>query len=922
VKSRLYRALIRVLPFDFRREFGEEMAGVFDDQRVHAQGVTASARLWAGTLGGVLRLAPREHLAILRQDIAYAFRVLRRSPTFTVSAILALALGIGANTAVFSLANAVLLNPLPVANPGRLVSVLTLDRQNPGYSPLSTDNFRDFRARTETLSGAAAFTFLPVRLLGGSESQEAFALAVTGEYFDVLGVRAIAGRTFGPEEDRVKGGSSVVVLTHRLWTTRFGSDRGVIGSTVRLNGQPFTVIGVAPPRFNGTYGLFGPDLFVPFMMYDALAPGAEWFEGRRIRWLNIVARLAPGVSLEQARADAAIQGDRLAKEFPRFNEVRTFTLLPLAHAAINPDRHDTFVRAGWLLAAVVGVVLLVACANLANLLLARAASRSREVAVRLALGASCGRIVRQLVTESLMLGLAGGGAGLALAWWTQRWLWSARPANLQQAAFSLSLDGRILLFTLGVSILAGLAFGLLPAVQVSRSAVNTTLKESGRAPSTASRPRLRAALVIGEVALSIVALTAAGLLLRSLSQAQRIDPGFAVDRGAVMFYNAGGGGYDVPRARGLHEQLLDRLRADPGVRGAALTARPPLSQGEAHTINVTGQAPSSWRTRVPRRDVGGVSRLFRHDGNSDRVRTGLRRDRSPRLASGRRHQRNDGPAVLAGPRSDRPTLSAAQPQGTDRGDWRRARQQIHHAWRRPGAIFLRRAMAAGSAIGRACCLDRLNEGRRGDRRAYRARGDAGAGSRDPLHEHRHAGRRRGSSALGAPDRGPPGDGVRRAGARPRRDRVVRCARVLGLAAAAGDRPPHGARRRAAEHSWHDRRPRAALDGDRRGGGTRSCLAGRERIEFAALRRRAVGSHHVHRRADRSAHGRVRRVVLSRSPRRPPGSEPDAAQLIRARPKGRAYSALNADTTSTRSAWRAGITHARIAVTASSAATVT
>jgi predicted permease len=590
VKSRLYRALIRVLPFDFRREFGEEMADVFDEQRVHAQGVTASARLWTGTLGGMLRLAPREHLAILRQDFAYALRVLRRSPSFTVSAILALALGIGANTAVFSLANAVLLNPLPVADPGRLVSVLTLDRQNPGYSPLSTDNFRDFRARTETLSGAAAFTFLPVRLLGGSEPYEAFALAVTGEYFDVLGVRAIAGRTFGPDEERAKGGSPVVVLTHRLWTTRFGSDRGVIGSTVRLNGHPFTVIGVAPPRFNGTFGLFGPDLFVPFMMYDALAPGTEWFEGRRIRWLNIVARLAAGVSLEQARADAAIQGDRLAKEFPQFNEGRTFALLPLAHAAINPDRHDTFVRAGWLLAGVVGVVLLVACANLANLLLARAASRSREVAVRLALGASRGRIVRQLVTESLMLALAGGGAGLALAWWTQRWLWSARPANLQQAAFSLSLDGRILLFTLGVSILAGLAFGLLPAIQVSRAAVNTTLKESGRSPSTSSRPRVRAALVIGEVALSIVALTAAGLLLRSLSQAQRIDPGFAVDRGAVMFYNAGGG-YDVPRARVLHERLLERLRADPGVRGAALTARPPLSQGEAHTINVAGQAP-------------------------------------------------------------------------------------------------------------------------------------------------------------------------------------------------------------------------------------------------------------------------------------------------------------------------------------------
>jgi predicted permease len=591
MSSRLYRALLRLLPFDFRREYGEEMAGVFDEQHRDAQGVSASARLWTGTLGGMLRLAPREHLAMLRQDIAYAVRVLRRSPAFTVSAILALALGIGANTAVFSLANAVLLNPLPVADPSRLVSVQTLDRQNPGYSPLSTDNFRDLRDRSETLSGAAAFTFLPVRILGNGEPHETFAQAVTGSYFDVLGVRAALGRTLGPHDDRAKGASPVVVLSHRIWADRFGSNPSVVGSTIRLNGHPFTIVGVAPPRFNGTFGLFGPDLFVPFMMYDTLVPGTEWFEGRRIRWLNVVARLAPGVSFEQARADTAVQGDRLAKEFPQFNTGRGLTIVTLAQATIDPDRHDTFVRAGWMLAAVVGVVLLVACVNLANLLLARAASRSREVAVRLALGASRGRIVRQLVTESLVVALTGGAIGLVLAWWAQQGLWSARPANLELAAFSPTLDGGVLLFTFAISLVAGLAFGLLPAVQVSRSAVNTTLKETGRSPSAASRPALRAALVISEVALSIVALTVAGLLLRSLLEAQRIDPGFDVDRTAMMFYNARGGGYDVPRARVLHQRLLERLHADRGVRTAALATRTPLNGGEAHTINVAGRTP-------------------------------------------------------------------------------------------------------------------------------------------------------------------------------------------------------------------------------------------------------------------------------------------------------------------------------------------
>ena len=380
MSSRLYRALLRLLPFDFRREYGEEMAGVFDEQHRDARGMSASARLWTGTFGGMLRLAPREHLAMLRQDVAYAIRVLRRSPAFTISAILALALGIGANTAVFSLANAVLLNPLPVVDPSRLVSVQTLDRQNPGYSPLSTDNFRDLRDRSETLSGAAAFTFLPVR---DSRQRRAAGDVRPGRHRHLLRCpwRSRRSRTtLGPHDDRAKGASPVVVLSHRIWADRFGSNPSVVGSTIRLNGHPFTIVGVAPPRFNGTFGLFGPDLFVPFM-HDTLVPGTEWFEGRRIRWLNIVARMAPGVSFEQARADTVVQGDRLAKEF-QFNTGRGLTIVPLAQATINPDRHDTFVRAGWMLAAVVGVVLLVACVNLANLLLARRRDRVRSPCAR------------------------------------------------------------------------------------------------------------------------------------------------------------------------------------------------------------------------------------------------------------------------------------------------------------------------------------------------------------------------------------------------------------------------------------------------------------------------------------------------------------------------------------------------------------
>ncbi|MGH9349849.1 MAG: ABC transporter permease [Vicinamibacterales bacterium] len=588
-----YRQFLRCFPFDFQREYGAEMSDVFHEQRRDARGEGRYAMwtLWTETLQGFARTAPREHLAMLRQDAGYALRTMRRTPVFTAAAILALGLGIGANTAIFSLLNATFLNPLAVREPSRLVSLQLVDRQTPGYTPISTYNFRDLRDQLTVFNGMAAYAFAPARLAGDGDPEQIFGMAVTGEYFRVLGVDAAVGRTFLASEDVARGGHPVVVLSDAAWTRHFGRDPGIAGRTIRLSGHGFTVIGVAPPRFQGTFALFAPDFYVPLSMYDTLVPGTEWYESRRWRWLNVLARLKPGVDLDAARAATAVVANRLEQAYPEINKGRSVTVIPLAQALINPDQHGTFVRTGLLLAALVAMVLLIACANLANLLLARAAARTREIALRLALGAGRGRIVRQLLTESLLLATAGGAVGLLLAAWTQRLLWAARPVQFQQPAMRLEVDGYVLAFTAAASILTGILFGLVPALHVSRADVNTALKESGRQPSAGGRQRFRAALIVGEVALSLFALVVSGLFLRSLWQAQQIEPGFNPDRLAVGNLNLGTAGYSVERAHAFYERLLAELAARPDVAGAAITNRPPLSQGAAYTINVEGRLP-------------------------------------------------------------------------------------------------------------------------------------------------------------------------------------------------------------------------------------------------------------------------------------------------------------------------------------------
>jgi putative ABC transport system permease protein len=589
-----YRQLLRCFPFDFQREFGSEMSDVFRQQQVDAkqEGRIAMTSLWADTIRGFMTTAPREHLTMLRQDAAYAIRMMRRTPIFTAAAILALGLGIGANTAIFGLLNAVFLNPLPVREPSRLVSLLTVDQQTPGYSPISTYNYRDIRDQVPAFEGVAAYAFaaLTARLPQGGDAQQFAAQVVSGNYFDVVGVQAAIGRTLTVDDDRAKGASPVVVLSGPTWARLFGSDPNVIGSSIRLNGQPFTVIGVTPPHFGGTFALFAPDVFVPLSMYDAINPGTAWLESRRWRWLNVVARLRDGVDLRQAGAATDVVVSQLRTTYPETLRGRRVAVLPLVQAMINPDEHGTYVRAGIILAALVTVVLLIACANLANLLLARAVTRSREVALRLALGAGRGRIIRQLLTESVMLSLAGGAAGLLLAHWTHRALLSTLPPLVMRPAVTLDLDWAVMAFTFVLSLITGVLFGLAPALHVSRADINTTLKDSGRQPA-AGRQRFRSVLIVGEVALSLVALIVSGLFLRSLWLAQRIEPGFDSASLAVMNFQMAGGKYKGEQINALYERLVADLQSRPGIAAVTIADRVPLTPGAAQTILIEGQPP-------------------------------------------------------------------------------------------------------------------------------------------------------------------------------------------------------------------------------------------------------------------------------------------------------------------------------------------
>ncbi len=532
-------------------------------------------------------------------DLRYAIRMLVKRPAFTLVAISSLALGIGANTTIFSVVNALLLRSLPVADPGRLVSIYTRDAQNPAMlaGPLSHLNWRDYREQSRSFGGILGYDWAGMSFTRGADSSLLVGQLVSDNYFALLGIRAERGRLFTTEEGIKPGAHPVVVVSHHFWQQRLGGDPGVIGRAITLNGSAFTVVGVAPERFTGTDTGVQPELWVPMAMNRQIKPDAElnWYEDRRGLFVWTIGRLRPGVTLAAAQAEMTAIARRLEQEYPNDNRGRTAQLLPLSQAAVNPQVRGALVGASLLLLGVVGLVLLIACANVANLLLARATARRREIAIRLTQGARRGRLVRQLLTESLLLALVGGALGLLLMTWANHALLAFLPSLPFPVTMTLDLgaDPRVLAFALAVTLATGLLFGLLPALQSSRPQLVTALKSHAAAAAAPARHGggmgLRGALVAGQVALSLMALIASGLFLRSLDAAQHIDTGYDTPRLSSLAFDVGLYGLDRGRGEQLFRGVREQVGTLPGVASVALAQSGPLQAGLSRSIFLEGR---------------------------------------------------------------------------------------------------------------------------------------------------------------------------------------------------------------------------------------------------------------------------------------------------------------------------------------------
>jgi len=540
------------------------------------------------------------------QDIRYAFRSMRKAPGFGAVAVVSLSLGVGANTTIFTLLNAALLAPLPVDRPSELVAAYTVDQSTIGgfgnQGPMSYQNLKDYRQRNQLLSDLAGYSFAqPVSVITASAPQQAFAELVTGNYFSVLGVKAAKGRVFTADEDTTPGAVPVVVVSYGFWQRRLGGDATAVGRVMPLNGTGFTIVGITPEGFRGVNSLISPDLWVPSMMYAQVLPSQlrGWIDERRALLFFAAGRLKSGATLRQAEANLKSIAAALEREYPAPNKGRGIALRPLVEATIFPGIRDIFILGGAVLMTVVGLVLLIACSNVANLLMARASARSQEIAIRMAMGASRTRLFRQLLTESVVLAMLGGIAGVAVAAAARDGIWSLRPPFLADNFVDLTIDGRVLAFTAAVSLLTAVIFGVIPAMRASRPDLVDQLKEETRGAGTGRRrATLTRALVVVQVALSVVALVAAGLFLRSLGRANQIDPGFDVEHVAVVTVNAGQGGYDGERAREFFRTVQNRVAAIPGVQSTSWASSAPLAGSLLKTIIKEGENPELSTARV------------------------------------------------------------------------------------------------------------------------------------------------------------------------------------------------------------------------------------------------------------------------------------------------------------------------------------
>ena len=513
------------------------------------------------------------------KDINYGLRKLLKNPGVTLVAVVTLGLGIGANTAIFSGVNAFLMRPLPAPRPHELIRPMEVTEDRELNDEMSYPDFVDYRAQSTSFVGLAAEDMVPAAIDTENQNDVIWGQVVSANYFDVLQVNPILGRTFAPDEDKTIGGSPVLVLGHSLWQRRFGSDPNIVGKKVRLNNRQYEVIGVAPDYFTGTKFALSMDFWTPISMAEELRRAPKLLEERGSHWMNVIGRIKPGVSLDQASAELTGIAKRINETYPNNRSSATTALVMTETDGRFEDLGGMFKSGGAIAMAIVGLILLIACANVANLMLARAAARRKEIGIRLALGASRTRLIRQLLTESLLLSIMGGGLGLLLAIWVTKLMEGFIPV-LEYTIIKdfFALDSRALLFTLGVSLATGLAFGLAPAWHSSNPDVVPVLKGL---PEVQRRGRmgrftLRNTLVVAQVALSLTVLVCGGLFIKSFRRAQTMDPGFNNPNGLMMTLAPQLVGYDNEQQRNFYRQLVERTRNLPGVEGAAMARLLPL----------------------------------------------------------------------------------------------------------------------------------------------------------------------------------------------------------------------------------------------------------------------------------------------------------------------------------------------------------
>ena len=590
---RLYAALLYAYPPELRRTHGAAMRQCARDA-LRRGGAPAAARL----LSDLLISVPREWALALKglpvttwidglaRDLRYALRLLARSPGFTLAAVLTLALGIGANTAIVSLADAALLRPLKVANPSELYMVKFAS---------SYPDFRSYAGLDRMFGGVIATSSAQLNVAADGRADLVDARdgrLVSGNYFGVLGVPPAAGRVIAPADDEPNG-PIVAVLGYRWWHSRFGGDPGVIGKTIRVNNAPATIVGVAADGFHGTSLYEATKIFLPLSQTPRVRTGffasPTMLTTRRMVWLNVIVRLRPGVTPQQGAA--AIEAVyRQAQPLKPGATAEPFALQPLRLRALGGDNAGSVTRFVLLLGGVVALTLLIGCANLANLLLSRAAARRREIGVRMAIGAGRGRIARQLLVESVVLAMLGGAAGLYVAALAMRLLERFQlPGGIEITGLGLALSTPVLLATAGIAGTTGLLFGVAPALRAARTDVSGTLREESRA--TSARSGLRSTLLAVQIALSAVLLIGAGLFLRSLVQALNVPLGFQVDGVATASVNLGAARYDAARARTFYADALTRVHQLPGVTTAAWTVAIPSVGSRMFTTTVEGYQP-------------------------------------------------------------------------------------------------------------------------------------------------------------------------------------------------------------------------------------------------------------------------------------------------------------------------------------------